>query len=345
MRQSQERMTFMTSPNVRQPGSSDENRKREDFAQSLAELNPGQMKIHRKAPKKKPSERIFAASRILIIVVCLGVFVYCSVTLVQNLLDYAEAQDYYNKLVEDIWNQEGDLTENPYGDVIFSERDYIFDTTADYASSQSQSGINVDFVSVDSDEMLRLKAKLGALYAQNNDFIAWITIPDTIINYPVVLTDNNEYYLNHNFQGDFLIAGTVFADYRNSASLMDNYNTILYGHNVNSGTMFSCLCNYFTKSYFNAHPEIYLYTMDGIFVYEVFNVSKVSSTSDYIRTYFKTPEDFVTFAQEKAASSVFVNEDITFTGDDRILTLSTCTNAHNPAERYCIQAKLVEVRK
>lgn len=331
----------MTSPGVRQPGD----RQGEDFAKSLAELTPGQVQVRTSAPKKRLSERISSISRILIIVVCLSVFVYCSVTLVQNLMDYAEAQDYYDKLVEEIWNQEGDLTENPYGDVIFSERDYFCDATADYASSQSQVGGNVGYVPVDSDEMLRLKAKLGALYAQNNDFIAWITIPDTIINYPVVLTDNNEYYLNHNFQGDFLIAGTIFADYRNSASLMDNYNTILYGHNVNSGTMFSCLGNYFTKSFFNAHPNIYLYTMDGIFVYEVFNVSKVSSTSDYIRTYFKTPEDFVTFAEEKAASSVFVNEDITFTGDDRILTLSTCTNAHNPAERYCIQAKLVEVRK
>ncbi|MGM9681383.1 MAG: class B sortase [Eubacteriales bacterium] len=335
----------MTNPNVRQSDSTDDRREGEDFAQSLAELTPDQMKIRRAAPKKKPSERFFAVFRLLIIVACLGVFVYCSVTLVQNLLDYAEAQDYYDKLVEEIWNQEGDLTDNPYGDVIFSERDYFYGTTADYASSQSQSGSNAGFVSVDSDEMLLLKAKLGALYAQNNDFIAWITIPDTIINYPVVLTDDNEYYLNHNFQGDFLIAGTIFADYRNSANLMDNYNTILYGHNVQSGTMFSSLGNYFTKSFFNAHPYIYLYTMDGIFVYEVFNVSKVSSSSDYIRTYFKTPEDFVAFAEDKAASSVFVKEDLTFTGDDRILTLSTCTNAHNPAERYCIQAILVEVRK
>lgn len=316
------------------------------LADSLGALSPEQLTGSNPKPAKKLGQIVSSVLRIVFILVCLVVLVVCIFTLAENLLEYAEAQEYYDKLIDDIWeNDEIDLRKNPYGDVVYSERDYLHSATSDYDDSQKHTDDSVEMGIWDSDEMIRVKAKLGALYAQNNDLIAWITIPDTIINYPVVLTDNNEYYLNHNFQGDFLIAGTIFADYRNSAELMENYNTVLYGHNVNSGNMFSSLSKYFTKSFYNAHPDIYLYTMDGIYIYRVFNVSKVSSTGDYIRTYFPTPDEFVEFAEAKAKSSVYKSDGLTFTGSDRILTLSTCTNAHLAEERYCIQAKLVEVRQ
>lgn len=311
--------------------------------QSLKTLAPERLNGGRRAPERRRSQVIGAAVRIGFILLCLCVLVWCIFTLAENILEYASAQDYYDQLISDIWESDVDLTQNPNGGLLYSGRDYAHSETADYESAQS--GNTVENLTWDSDEMTRIRAKLGALYAQNNDLIAWISIPDTIINYPVVLTDNNDYYLNHNFQRDFLIAGTIFADYRNSANLMENYNTVLYGHNVNAGTMFSSLDKYFTKSFYQSHPDIYLYTMDGIYVYRVFNVAKVAATSGYIRTYFEQPDDFVAFAQKMAEGSVHDNGDVTFTGGDRILTLSTCTNAHLATERYCIQAKLVEVRK
>ncbi|MBR2131590.1 MAG: class B sortase, partial [Oscillospiraceae bacterium] len=108
--------------------------------------------------------------------------------------------------------------------------------------------------------MIQLRAKLNALKTQNKDFLAWITIPNTKIDYPTVHTVDNEYYLNHSFEGDYLRAGTIFADYRNSKDLMANKNTVLYGHNMMSGAMFSCISDFFSRSYFAENRYIYLYT-------------------------------------------------------------------------------------
>ncbi len=284
--------------------------------------------------------------RILIIIACLGVFIYCIVTLVSTVLAYSKSQNYYDDLAV-LWNDDISPYENLNGDLLFCEKDYQNQPAPDYSEAKNVSDNQIGYVQIDSDEMLRIKAKLSALFAQNNDLVAWITIPGTIVNYPVVHTtaDKEDFYLNHDFKGDYNIAGTIFIDARNSGDLSKNYNTVIYGHNVNAGTMFSKLSDYFTKSYYEEHREILIYTMKGVFVYEIFNVSKVSSKGDYIKTYFPTAQSFIEFATRRARDSVFVDDDLVFTGSDRIITLSTCTNSHNNAKRYCIHARLVEIRK
>ena len=70
----------------------------------------------------------------------------------------------------------------------------------------------------------------SALYAKNSDFIGWIKVPNTSINYPVLQCDNNDYYLDYNFEKKRDARGAIFTDYRNNPVNLDS-NTIIYGHN------------------------------------------------------------------------------------------------------------------
>lgn len=319
-----------------------------DFVDSLSKVTRGNISCSLIPPKKKGKQIASALFRVFIMLLCAAVFVYCVFTIADNLVGYAEAQDYYQKLAE-LWGQETDYTANPGGVLRYSQKDYS--SVLKNQSCNSEIGGSASTVipalPADSDEMMRIRAKLGALYRQNSDLMAWISIPGTVIDYPVVKTDNNDYYLNHSFNGDYLLAGTLFADYRNELDPEKNYNTIIYGHNLNlsSGTMFSILSNYFVKSYLDEHPDVYIYTNDGIYIYRIFNVAKVKANSGFIRTFFSSESDFISFAEQMASKSVHKDDSLTFTGNDRILTLSTCTNQHFASERYCIQAKLVEIRR
>lgn len=317
------------------------------FAESISGIRREDIVRSAERPKKKKGQIVSGAVRIAVMILCAAVFVYCMFTIVQNLLGYAEAQDYYDKLA-DIWRDDTDWLSNPGGALVYSQKDYSsLGENENCGEKESGNSATLPFVPAESDEMMRIRARLGALYRQNSDLIAWISIPGTIIDYPVVQTDNNDYYLNHSFNRDYLLAGTIFADYRNDADPLYNYNTVLYGHNLNltSGTMFSILSKYFTKSFLDEHPDVYIYTNGGIYIYRIFNVAKVAASSGYIRSYFPDGASFVEFANKMAAKSVHKDENLTFDEGDRILTLSTCTNAHISSERYCIQAKLVEIRR
>lgn len=296
--------------------------------------------------KEKKGVSMYNIIRFGLFAFFLTVFIVSVCILVNRVSDYNKSDDLYDQMA-DLFNSDGASFANPFGEVAYSNKDSMFSCTPDYESAQTieeSSGNVIQQGSVDSPEMVAIKAKLNALKLQNQDLVGWIQINNTIIDYPVVLGDDNFYYLSHSFDHSYALSGTIFVDYRNSGDLDENYNTIIYGHNLAIGTMFSDLDKYFKKSFFNENRNVYVYTEKGIYVYEIFNVSKVSISLDYIKTVFKDPNEFVDFAYDMKSHSLY-KTDTQFTGNDKILTLSTCTNAHNAAERYCVQAKLVEIRK
>ncbi len=288
-------------------------------------------------------------ARICLVLIFSGIFLYSLYLLLERGGEYSRADKLYDQIA-DLWNDSSYGLTNPFGSVQYASKDTLGQATVDFAGAQNKDdsqGPSINEEVLESSELIAIKAKMNALKIQNKDTVAWITIPGTNIDYPVVLCDNNEYYLTHSFDRTYSIAGTLFADRRNKADLEKNYNTIIYGHNLMSGKMFSELDKFFTKSFFNTYKNIYIYTENGIYVYEVFNVTKMSIEVDYIQTRFELPKDFIEFGYAMKAHSIYQKEikDVQFGADDRILTLSTCTNAHNAAERYCIQAKLVEIKK
>ena len=283
--------------------------------------------------------------RLLVILVCLVIFIYSTVLLVERITDYARSDELYDSIAS-IWYSGETEGNNPFGKVQYSFKDYSKSKTYDMENSDKQSPGEVDIPETvaDSDLMIRIKAKINALKTQNKDIMGWITVDNTVIDYPIVASVDNTFYLNHAFDGSFSKSGAIFADYRNEPNFDDNYNTVIYGHNLMSGMMFSDMDKFFTKSFFKNNRYFYIYTERGIYVYETFCIAKVSIRVDYTRTEFFDSNEFLEFVYAMKSRSVY-KTDTEFTENDRIVTLSTCTNAGNQAERYCLMAKLVEIRK
>lgn len=317
------------------------------FLDSLHTLKPSQVAAWK--PRTRWSGLIGILIRWGALLVCLVVLASSLVSITESLVDYQATDSYY----DDLANLFGDLydgTSNPFGPVALANKSNPSGLTPEFGM-ESNGDVdqlpNAGNTSVNSELMLQLRAKLGALKAQNSDLLGWISVPDTKIDYPVVHTVDNEYYLNHSFDRNFLRAGTIFADYRNSKNLSKNRNTVIYGHNMMSGAMFSCISDFFNRNYFNENRYIYIYTEAGIYVYKTFSIRKIRVDKDvsYITTYFATDEDYVAFLNKQQKESAVKTDDIKLTAESKIITLSTCTNAHDDNERYSLQAVLVEIQK
>lgn len=193
-----------------------------------------------------------------------------------------------------------------------------------------------------NEELAKMRAGLTSLRRINEDLYGWITVENTTINYPVVQGEDNDYYLDHAYNGDGLVNGSIFVDYRCSTSIADNYNTVLYGHNITSGAMFHDVTKFFRDAYFDS-VYINVYTDEGIYVYEPFSVYETRHDYNYFRTDFSSVEEFISFAEEVRDNSAMTSKShMTFDENDRILTLSTCTNGAYYA-RYALHAKLVKI--
>ena len=182
---------------------------------------------------------------------------------------------------------------------------------------------------------------LEALRERNPDVAGWIWIPDTKINYPLMQGTDNDYYLHHTWERQANSVGSIFLEHRNSPDLTD-YNTIVYGHNMNNGSMFGGLRNFAVESYCQDHPWIYLLTDSGIFRYEVFAAYRADVDSATYGLSFreeKTRAAFLIHALESSQVDTGVAPELT----DRILTLSTCSGA-GYTNRWVVQARLKMVK-
>lgn len=162
----------------------------------------------------------------------------------------------------------------------------------------------------------------AALREINPDTVAWICIEGTEINYPVVQGEDNSFYLKHLFDGEWNGAGCIFLDYQNDASFSDRHS-ILYGHHMNNGTMFTDLEKYKEQEFFDEHPFGLLITPEKNYKIEFFSGYVVAANENAWKVDF-TETEFETWLQSAADHSCFSSEIIPRTSD-HILTLSTCS--------------------
>ena len=180
------------------------------------------------------------------------------------------------------------------------------------------------------DEPAWVQPKYRELYNQNNDFVGWITVPNTAINHPVMQSDDNEYYLRRDFYKNYLRRGTVFMDYRNDPENL-NVNTILYGHNYLDSTMFSDLEKYKDIEFYKTAPVIEFNPIYADHKWKVFAVFLTTASpeldNNYVFNYiypFMTESSFAEFIDEVAKRSLY-DTGVEVLPTDKILTLSTCT--------------------
>ena len=182
----------------------------------------------------------------------------------------------------------------------------------------------------------------SSLYAENKDIYAWIYIPGTQVDYPVLQSASDDtYYLNHNIDGSYGKPGCIYTEKINSKDFT-NYNTVLYGHNMKNGEMFGCLHDYEDKTFFDENPYVYVYTEEKTYVYEIFAAYTATNAHILNTNDFSTQEGFADYLDNvvynKALTGNFRN-DTRVTSDNRIITLSTCTS--NSSKRWLVQAVLV----
>lgn len=182
-----------------------------------------------------------------------------------------------------------------------------------------------------------------AILNKNQRLIGWVKIDDTIIDYPVMQTVNNEYYLDHNFNQEEDKNGCIFMDYQCDV-VKGCDNIILYGHHMKSGKMFGTLNKYSNQSYYEEHPVIQFDTIYEKGEYEVMYVfrSKVYSEEDVNFKYYQfinavSEKEFNSYLNEMAALSLY-DTGVTAAYGDKLLTLSTCDYQESKG-RFVVVAK------
>ena len=190
--------------------------------------------------------------------------------------------------------------------------------------------INVPFISVDFDELLK----------KNPDTVGWIQVKNTKVNYPIVQSTNNDYYLNHAFNNTKNASGWIYADFRADFVNFDK-NTIIYGHNLTNRTMFGSLVET-QKPYWYTNPDnkyIKISTPTANTVWVIFSTYTIVPTTDYLRTNFEN-YSYSDFLNTIRGRSIY-NFGIDVSPSDKILTLSTCNDSGT--KRIVIHAKMVNI--
>lgn len=188
-------------------------------------------------------------------------------------------------------------------------------------------------------------AKFAALKDQNSDFIGWISIEGTSLDFPVMYApDNKDYYLKHDFKHQYSDYGVPYLDEKTTigANAQSN-NLIVYGHNMKTGTIFGCLTEYKKAAYYQEHPIIEFDTLYGDAQYEVFAafaIDVVQDTSFVYNQYVDTDEDAYNAYVDEVIRRSDVNSGIRPVYGEQLLTLSTCEYS-SANGRYVVVARRV----
>ncbi len=191
--------------------------------------------------------------------------------------------------------------------------------------------IKLPLINVNFDELL----------AKNSDTVAFLKVNGTNINYPVVQSNDNSYYLTHSYDKSKNDAGWVFLDYRNDINNLSQ-NTIIYAHGRWDTTMFGSLKNVFKNDWYNKTDNyvIHLSTPSYNSLWQVFSVYSIPTETYYLTSNFGTTESFQTFLNTIEGRSKW-NFNAEVNTNDKILTLSTC---YNDKEKVVLHAKLIKTQ-
>ena len=262
----------------------------------------------------------------ILMIICIVVAVGCGGYLAYYYIVSARSEGAVDQLREQIGK---DITDNS----VDSDND---------PGTKNSNMVEVNGVSV--------QKKYAALYKENPDFVGWLTIADTHIDYPVMYTpaprEDGEYYIHRNFEGDYSAAGLPFID-SNCQIEPATDNVIIYGHNMNAGTMFHDLLQYEDKDFYENHKT---FTFDTIYEdgkYEVvacFRGQILPEDSNAFKYYefvnAGSEEEFLAYVDEiKSMSIVDTGVDVQY--GDKLITLSTCAY-HVTDGRFAVVAKRIQ---
>jgi len=170
------------------------------------------------------------------------------------------------------------------------------------------------------------------------DIVGWIYSEGTPINYPIVKAGDNDYYLYRDIYGNYSGNGTPFMDMKCRGDFKD-YNSVIYGHHMQDGSMFASISNYRKEGYYEEHPVMYLNTPTMDYRVEIFAGYVTDADSNTYTLMFPDTSSFLLYCQEMQAQSNF-KTNVEIQPGDTIITLSTCSYEYYDA-RYVVQGRLV----
>ncbi len=180
------------------------------------------------------------------------------------------------------------------------------------------------------------------LKSVNPDIVGWIYVDaESGISYPVCRTTDNEYYLHRTFRRESLFAGAIFEDFCNSPDFSDP-NTIVYGHNMKSGSMFGMLKRLKEQSRYDSAPYFWILTPKGNYRYHIYAAFNAPVNSDVYMLFSKQGKEFLEW-ETKMQSFSEVSNSVPLAEDDFTVTLSTCTS--DESTRCVVLGKLVSTAR
>ena len=250
------------------------------------------------APKESKKYKLYK----LCLSFSLLVFLFTSVIIVNWLRQGYSIKKLNNNIVEstDIYKvEEGTL----YNIETIEENNY---------GSQYWKYLQTPLSEVDFTELLK----------ENSDTVGWIIVHDTNINYPVVQTNDNDYYLNHAYDKTSNSAGWVYADFRDNFNVFSK-NMVIYGHGRKDKIMFGSLTKALDKKWYTKQENqiIQLSTLKYNTMWQIFSIYTIPAESYYITTDFESNSEYAAFLGEMLNRSIY-NFNVNLSTDDKILTLS-----------------------
>lgn len=182
----------------------------------------------------------------------------------------------------------------------------------------------------------KLKEQTQELCANIDNSIGWINVPETIINYPVMYSGDNEFYLHRAVDGSYLRVGSIFLDYRCNADFTGKIN-VLYGHNMSDGSMFADVVKFIDSEYFDSHNYGWLTTENTVYKIDFFSLSQPENYDDF----YDVNSDIDLWLDSLRERS-FIWRNIGFSENDKFISLSTCT-ASEGSSRTVLTGKIMEV--
>lgn len=182
----------------------------------------------------------------------------------------------------------------------------------------------------------KLKEQTQELCNSIDNSIGWINVPETKINYPVMYSGDNEFYLHRAVDGSYLRVGSIFLDFRCNADFTGKIN-ILYGHNMSDGSMFADVMKFIDSNYFDSHDYGWLTTENHVYKIDFFSVSQPENYDSF----YDVNADVNSWLDNLRSNS-FIWRNLEFSNEDKFISLSTCTGSEG-SSRTVLTGKLTEI--
>lgn len=270
-----------------------------------------------KAGKKKSSITLIAVSLVGIIIFLAGILI--------SLIGVGQGEAYYASLPTPVvWTKEPEL-------------ELIVGSPTEEGAEESARPEAAAEAAEEDDWKPALDFE--ALSSKCPGIVAWVRIENTAVDYPVMQGQDNDFYLSHLPNGKGAQRGSIFLDYHNMPDFSDR-NTLIYGHNMKSGSMFGSLKKYETASYYQDHPTVLIFTPKKNIEVELFAGYLINASEEIPPILFWDDNAFESYIKDIKERSIF-DSDVTVSADDRLVSLCTCSYDVRDG-RLILVGKLIE---